>query len=243
MTSVIVIFTLISITSAYFIIQIPPKYLDYQLLLTYKKYIKVIDTSAPAPINTLADMLQTTNQFCMKKKLQIYDPCNTTDHEIDAKHFSLTHVINGKSRDMREAYAVMLAGPLCSSLIREYFKATFHELLNSLKDRKYEENLDCFKDTDTEKDCLFIVAEFTKSHVLNIVETANELVEVHGYPRCIQDVSMKLAIYNYRAVVYANSSPYEWNFYEVRKEFVDMMRECNEEALKCILDDLRIRRT
>ena len=62
----------------------------------------------------------------------------------------------------------------------------------------------------------------------------------HDYPYCIENIAIKNAMYNYKAVVYANTNPYGFHRIVIRNEFVDMMKGSNQDALDCILMDLNL---
>jgi hypothetical protein len=217
---------------------------DYELLLTYKKYLKVMKATPPAQKYTLVDMLETTIQSCMKSKLNIRDSKKIPDSEVERKVFSMTRIVTGKSREMKEAYAIMLAAPLCNFYIEEYFKYMFEDLMELFKSDFYEDHLDCFRKYDinnyetSDEDCTEIFGEFTKHYYLDQIDLVRDLIDNHDYPYCIENVAIKNAMYNYKAVIYANTNPYGLHRIVIRNEYVEMMKDSNQDALDCILMDL-----
>ncbi|CAG9811080.1 unnamed protein product [Chironomus riparius] len=200
----------------------------------------------PATKYTLVDMLETTIQRCIKLKLDIRDSSHIPDKEVDRKVFSMTRIVTGKSREMKEAYAVMLAAPLCNYYVDEYFKDMFEDLMVLFKSDFYEEHLDCFRNFNinnfdtADEDCTEIFGEFTKHYYLNPIDIVRNLIDNHNYPYCIENIAIKNAMYNYKAVIYANTNPYGFHRIVIRNEFVDMMKNSNQDALDCILMDLNL---
>lgn len=198
----------------------------------------------PAEKYSLVYMLQTTAQRCMKSKLNIRDSSKIPDKEIDRKEFSMTGIVTGKSREMKEAYAVMLAAPLCSLYVEDYFKEMFENLMVLFKSDFYEDHLECFRNYDihdydnADEDCTEIFGDFTKHYYLDPIDMVRNLIDNHGYPYCIENIAIKTAMYNYKAVIYANTNPYGFHRVVIRNEFVEMMKESNQDALDCILMDL-----